>query len=277
MDFNRNKLWIIALSLLAIAPCSIAINDAAVKTEWGYRGVLGPKHWGSLNPEFKLCSEGQRQSPINVTAPFKAEASPLEMDYQPAQMEIVEDGVTRVEIGETPLLIKEGHGLQLNFSQERESETIKIDGDVYRLIQLHLHTPSENQLNNKNFPLEVHLVHQGSRGKLAVIGVLVEPGKANPLLQKMLDHFPKEKGAIHVLRREKTNPMDLIPQSQEYFGFDGSLTTPPCTENVRWLVMKHPITASTAQIRALQARTKPNARPIQARNAREIRSTPRKN
>ncbi|VVC76651.1 Carbonic anhydrase [Aquicella siphonis] len=247
------------------------MNDSSVKVKWGYIGNNGPVRWGQLNPAFALCSKGQSQSPINIDKKFKKMDSDLEIHYQPAMMRIVDDGITQLLIKSTQTVINDGHGIQLNFPRNGARETIRFGGVDYHLEQFHMHSPSENTLNGQAFPMEIHFVHQGDDGKVAVIGVFVKAGKANPVLQNLIDHFPSDEGIEHSLQGVQINPVDLLPERRAFFYFSGSLTTPPCTEGLQWIVMPEPITASSAQILLFRnAAGGENARPVQPRHKRKI-------
>lgn len=245
------------------------VDDSGIKVKWGYTGNIGPSRWGQLDKKFLLCSAGKAQSPINISKKVANIKSALRINYQSAPMTIVEDGATDLMMGSVQTIIDDGHSVQLNFPKALES--ITLDGKDYSLVQFHLHTPSENLWHGRSFPMEIHFVHQGQDGTAAVMGVFVKSGKENAALQKIIDNLPKEKGKERVIPGERLNPMDLIPSKQAYYGFLGSLTTPPCSEDVQWLVMQNPITASPGQILSLRkAMGGTNARPVQPLNGRDI-------
>lgn len=247
-------------------------NDAAVKIKWGYKGHLSPAHWGALDPQFALCAIGKEQSPINITKKIIKTTNGLKTHYAVAPMTIVKDGITDLRIGKQHTVILDGHSVQLNFSEETAKEIANFKQADYRLLQFHFHTPSETQLNGRSFPLEVHFVHQGEEGKLLVIAVLVTTGAENPLLKKILAHLPAEIGEEITIRGETVNPSELLPMKpNRYYTFPGSLTTPPCTEGVEWVVLANTVSASPAQIQALRkAVDGVNARPVQPLNDRVI-------
>ncbi len=256
---------------LLISANSFALNDSSIKTKWGYTGQTGPDHWAQLNPHFSVCSIGKLQSPINIAPKITDKTSKLDIHYMPATMIIVDDGYTNLLIGKEQTIINDGHAIQLNFPESNTSEEILFNQDKYQLVQFHMHTPSENTLNGKSFPMEIHFVHQGKNGTLAVIGVFVKLGEENPTLQKIITNLPKEAHKPMQISGEEVSPLNLLPTDQKHYDFNGSLTTPPCAEGVQWIVMQNPITASAEQIAKLKAATHgANARPVQSRNKREI-------
>lgn len=267
----KNKIFLCA-GLWIFSMCAFAeVNDSGIKVKWGYTGEIAPEKWGQLSPEFALCGKGKAQSPVNISREYRTILSALSIDYQAAPMIIEDDGVTSLQMGNTQVITNDGHGIQLNFPVDGPKETIMMHGNQYRLLQFHIHTPSENTLNGKSFPMEIHFVHQGKNGQIAVIGVLVRSGAANATLQNIISHFPKDHGVAQTISGERINPMNLIPEKQNYYTFVGSLTTPPCTEGLQWVVMANSITASPEQIKSFSEVVEGNnARPIQALNGRKI-------
>jgi carbonic anhydrase len=234
---------------------SLAISNVVNAGEvghWSYQGG-NPEQWGKLKPEFILCDIGRNQTPINLVENEMIEATllPLEFSYQNAISSVVNNG----------------HTIQVDYPQGSSS---KIEGKMFNLVQFHFHTPSENQINGKTYPLEVHLVHKDGIGALAVIGVMFEVGNPSELLGTIWKNASEKVNEPTKLTQE-INPMNLLPEDKAYFRFNGSLTTPPCSEGVRWFVMKKPLTASPEQIHQFKALMKhENARPLQPVNARPI-------
>jgi len=266
--FFTYMFFLLALSCGAAA---MAAPDTAVKVKWGYKGDIGPARWAELNNDFRACAAGKQQSPVNIPGKLPERKHGLAFKYQAAPMEIVNDGTTALTIGNKQVIIQDGHGVQLNFSTGEPGEAIELNGKKYRLVEFHFHTPSETTQQKRSFPMEIHFVHQGKGGQLAVVGVFVKGGEANPELQKIIDHLPKDKGKTHTVPDERVNPANLIPKKRSYYSFDGSLTTPPCTEGVHWVVMSGMITASPSQIAALRkAMGGDNARPVQPLHDRTI-------
>jgi len=220
---------------------------------WGYLGEIGPNFWTKINPEFDMCSEGTQQSPINIVATKDVELKPLALNYSAASKSIINNG----------------HTIQVNVAH---GSTLKINKIDYDLKQFHFHVPSENNINGNTFPLEVHFVHATKEGQLAVIAVMFEVGEANPILSKVWKKLPKLKVGEETkcgLTSDEINA--IMPDNKDYYKFMGSLTTPPCSENVKWHVYKTPMTISKEQINTFFSLFSfPNNRPIQATNNRKI-------
>lgn len=220
-------------------------------THWSYTGAEGPAHWGEIKPEFAVCSSGKNQSPINLTDFIEADLKPLTFDYQVGGNEVLNNG----------------HAIQVNYAP---GSTMTLDGHVFELKQYHFHAPSENQINGHSYPMEVHLVHADKNGQLAVIAVMFEEGKENHSLAQAWSKMPKqadEKAAL----TPSLSAADILPRKRHYYRFNGSLTTPPCSEGVWWLVMKEPVTVSKAQIEEFEhVMHHPNNRPVQPVNARPV-------
>ncbi len=215
--------------------------------EWSYTGEHGTEHWGE---SFATCAEGVNQTPIDINQTTQAELAPLHLDYE----------------GQVTELVNNGHTIQANLTGKN---TLTVDGKTFELKQFHFHTPSENYLKGKQYPLEAHFVHATDKGELAVVAVMFDFGpRSNNELTTLLASIP-DKGQTVALK-ETLNPADLLPRDREYYRFNGSLTTPPCSEGVRWFVMQEPQTSSKAQTEKLQAVMGNNARPLQPLNARLI-------
>lgn len=250
---------------------AFAIDNAALSTQWGYTGNTGPARWGQLNPDFIACSTGKSQSPINIPKKVPQGSSQLIFHYSSSSLNIIDNGATDLMIGKKQELILDGHGVQVNFPSQGSKQSITLNGDNYRLIQFHFHSPSENTWHDRSFPLEIHLVHQGENGKVAVVGVFVDGGPENTAIQKLVKHIPRVEGKKYTIKDEQINPADLLPATHQYYYFAGSLTTPPCTEGLSWMVLENPITASPSQIAVIRkAAGGANARPVQPLNGRKI-------
>ena len=220
---------------------------------WSYEGDDGPANWGKINPEWSKCSTGNRQSPIDIRDGMKVELEQITFDYHPSSFNVTDNGHT--------VQVMVGSG---NF--------ITVNNRLYELIQFHFHRPSEERINGKGYEMVVHLVHKDGEGKLAVLALLLERGKPQPVIQTVWNNLPLEK--LETMAPSTVlDPLDLIPARRDYFTFMGSLTTPPCSEGVLWLVMKEPVQASPAQM-ALFSRLYPlNARPIQPGSGRIVKES----
>jgi carbonic anhydrase len=263
----RMFLLLLCASLLS-ANVYADTNDSGVKTKWGYLGNIGPERWGQLSPEFAVCDTGKAQSPINIPKKTSIASASLKFNYHPAQLYLLEDGPTLLMINSTQTIFNDGHTIQVNFNDNKE--TLNFNGTDYQLVQFHIHSPSENLLRSASQPLEIHFVHQGKDGKVAVVGVFVKAGEANDELKKVVEFMPNDHNSIHEIQGENINPADLMPEKKDYYSFEGSLTTPPCSEGLQWIVMANPITASPSQILNLRNVIMHNARPIQRLNGRTI-------
>lgn len=228
-----------------------ATATAGGGAHWGYSGHEGPGHWGELSPEYSACAEGKNQSPINLRAFAEAELAPIEFRYA----------------GQATEILNNGHTVQANYSG---GSSIVVDGQEFELKQFHFHAPSENQINGESFPMEAHLVHADADGNLAVVAVMFEAGASNAAIAKLWKDMPEHAGDKNALGA-KVGAAELLPADRDYYRFNGSLTTPPCTEGVRWLVMKQPVSLSEGQVEAFaHVLHHPNNRPVQAVNARSI-------
>lgn len=241
----KKMLWIAAM----LAVSGYAHSEGG--THWGYSGEEGPKHWGELSGEYRTCSVGKNQSPINLTNFTEADLKPIGIRYQVGGNEILNNG----------------HTVQVNYIP---GSTISVDGHDFELEQFHFHAPSENHINGKSYPMEGHFVHADKEGNLAVIAVMFEEGAKNESLEKIWDHMPEKAGEKHELTA-KVAAEGILPENRDYYRFNGSLTTPPCSEGVWWLVMKEPVSASNEQIEKFShVMHHPNNRPLQAVNARPV-------
>ena len=236
-------------SLLAVALLLCPAAFAAT-VHWEYSGEAGPAKWASLTPEYGQCA-GSNQSPVNLSGLVEAELAPLQFHYLPG--------------GKT--LVNNGHTVQVNYAP---GSSLELDGMHFELKQFHFHAPSENLIEGRSYPLEGHLVHANAKGELAVVAVMFEPGQANPALSQAWQDLPTKAGELRQLK-EAVSAEQLLPAQRDYYRFSGSLTTPPCSEGVRWLVMKQPVQVSQAQIDAFKAvMHHPNNRPVQPLNGRQV-------
>lgn len=231
---------------LTVLGLTMMLANSANAANWGYEGEHGPENWGEFASE---CDSGQNQSPINIQSVTKAKLEKLNFDYE----------------GEVVSLLNNGHTLQTSLEGKN---TLTIDGIEFTLAQFHFHTPSENHVDSKEYPLEAHFVHTDKVGHLAVVAVFFKLGKANPDLEKLLQNIPSKDQDIAIKVPFDTDA--LIPNDKEYYRFNGSLTTPPCSEGVRWFVIKETQTISTEQVKAFSKAMGNNNRPIQPLNARMI-------
>lgn len=218
---------------------------------WGYSGDTGPEFWGSLTPAYSMCTYGKNQSPINLTGFVEAALDPVAYNYSATASNVVNNG----------------HAIQANFPK---GSSISVDGAEFDLLQCHYHSPSENHIDGRSFPMEGHCVHADHDGNLAVVTIMYELGEENGGIAKLWKQMPQKAGDQHDLQAD-VNALELMPEDKSYYRFNGSLTTPPCSEGVRWLVLKEAATVSQEQVDAFTAvMGHPNNRPIQPLNARKV-------
>jgi len=224
-------------------------GHASDKAHWSYEGATGPAHWGELEPTSAVCKQGGAQSPIDLANPLRVPAlSGLQLNYNPSKLKITNNG----------------HTIQVNYDK---GSFAVVDGKRYDLLQFHFHTPSEHTVDGKSFPLELHLVHQASDKNLAVIGVMLAEGAPHGLLTKFWERLPRAAGEVET--NLSINAQELLPRAlDDYFTYSGSLTTPPCTESVRWIVLRRPVEISKAQAAAFKGIFPMNARPVAPIGAR---------
>src|SRR5215469_1636180 len=240
--FNDSVFSIILYMLTVISGGGGQEHDP--KHSWDYGEALGPSHWGDLKPEFSTCKTGHQQSPIDIRNPQKAHLPPIHFDYKPSPLHIIDNG----------------HTIMVNYAP---GSSISVGEKRYVLKQFHFHHPSEEQINGKNFAMVVHLVHASQEGKLAVVAVLLQPGEDNSLVRELWKHLPAEKDKEERLDDVQIDVSRILPSDRSYYTFPGSLTTPPCSEDVTWFVLKNPITVSSKDIERFSRLYPGNARPTQ--------------
>jgi carbonic anhydrase len=249
-----NTLALTAAFFLGTGGVVLAGEGAA---HWSYQGATGPSKWGTMEHEFATCKLGKYQSPIDIEEQGvkKADLAPIRFDYKPSALKIIDNG----------------HTVQVNYAR---GSTITVGGKTYELVQFHFHRPSEEKINGKTFDMVVHLVHKNSEGKLAVVAVLVKNGSANPLIDTLWKNLPAAKDKERVVEGTRIDAGELLPADKAYYTFAGSLTTPPCSEEVTWYVLKSPVEFSTNEIQRFAKLYPMNARPVQPLNGRVIEASP---
>ena len=221
-------------------------DEKHAAAHWDYEGEMGPEHWGK---EFPTCGKGKSQSPLNIKGPFEKVRFNVVPDYKPGPLKIVNNG----------------HTIQVNVTP---GSKIRIDGKAFDLLQFHFHRPSEEHINGKPSAMVIHFVHKNESGELAVLGVLLQEGNENPGIKTLWSHAPTKEGPEVAPDNVAFNPTNLLPREMEFFHYDGSLTTPPCTEKVKFYILKTQVNIAKEQI--TQFPFKMNARPVQALNERKI-------
>jgi carbonic anhydrase len=242
-----------------LAAATLAAGASAARGEehahWSYSGATGPEHWASEDAAYATCGSGKHQSPIDIEKTSVEALPPIELTYQPIPLTVTDTG----------------HSFQVNVPPG--SGGITVNGAHYDLVQFHFHRPSEEEVHGHRYAMVVHLVHKNDKGELAVVAVLIQTGEPNAFLEQVFDHFPPKGTTEAKVAGTTVDIGELLPPSRGYYTFDGSLTTPPCTEHVRWFVLKSPVQASKTQVQQFAARYPHDARPIQALNERTVEET----
>lgn len=228
----------------------VLVASAAGSAHWSYQGKDGPTHWAALSPDFRECAVGDRQSPIDIRNATPADLPPLELRYEPVPLHILNNG----------------HTIQVDAPQGSQ---LVVGGHAYQLVQFHFHAPSEEAIDGHRHALVAHLVHRDAGGNLAVVAVLFDPGALNETLRPLLDNLPAGAGAARTVDAS-IDLTGLLPAPRGYYEYEGSLTTPPCSQGVRWFVMKETLPLSGGQLARFRTFYPDNARPLQPSNGRPI-------
>jgi len=238
---------------LVVMAVAGACSARAEGHHWSYGKHGGPAEWGGLDHAFASCQLGKVQSPIDIRDAKAADLPAIKFDYKPAPLKVIDNG----------------HTIQVNYPP---GSTIDVGGTRYELVQFHFHKPSEEKIDGKAHAMVAHLVHKGSDGSLAVVAVLLDLGSDNPTLRTVWSHLPKRKEK-EVATATTIDAAALLPEDKGYYTFAGSLTTPPCSEGVRWFVLKTAMTVTANELTAFAKLYPMNARPTQPLNGRAIEAT----
>ena len=230
---------LITLAGLVLCPLCAPAGFAADAPHWGYEGEHGPAHWGDVDAASKVCSIGSQQSPIDIQSSIAAKLPPLQIAWPK----------------KPDMIVNNGHTIQLN---AEAGNTLTVGADKYDLLQYH-------------FPMEVHFVHRNAAGTLAVVGALMTAGKPNPAFSKIVAAMPAKEGPP--VKMAAADPNQMLPANRGYYRYSGSLTTPPCSEVVNWLLLREPIQVAKADIDAFGKLFPMNARPAQKDNRRFVLSS----
>ncbi len=237
----------------AAAHAKTADGAPAPAGHWSYSGETGPRAWGGLRPDFSTCAKGTRQSPIDIRDGIAVDLEPVQFDYRAGGFSVIDNG----------------HTVQVNLEP---GNSIVARGERYDLVQFHFHRPSEERINGRVFDMVVHLVHKDPEGRLAVVAVLLERGSAQPIVQTVWNNLPLEKHQ-EAPARAVLDLNHLLPPDRGYYTYMGSLTTPPCTEGVLWMVMRQPVAVSPEQLEIFARLYPMNARPVQQASGRMIKQS----
>lgn len=252
----KNKILFMGLMLLAtivMASCGARVEEShpVEAVHWTYEGEEGPEHWGEIDPAYAVCSSGKSQSPIDVEAPAANDLANISFHYQPSKVNILNNG----------------HTVQVNYDS---GSYIELDGIRYDVAQFHYHAPSEHAVNGKLFAAELHIVHKNADGGLAVVGILLDEGAENAAYEPFIANLPAEESEAHDAG-VTVDAAGLLPSVQTTYRYSGSLTTPPCSEGVNWLLMTTPVKLSSQQLTALKSIFEDgNNRPVQPLNDRPL-------
>jgi len=241
-----------ALAGLALCPLCAPTSFAAEGAHWSYEGETGPSHWGDVDAASKVCTVGSQQSPIDIQSSIRSQLPPLQISWR----------------AKPDMIVNNGHTIQVNSGA---GNTLTVGKDKYDLLQYHFHHPSEHLIGGKSYPMEVHFVHRNAAGTLAVIGVLMAAGKPNAAFKQIVAAMPPKAG--EPVKMPAADPNLMLPADRHYYSYAGSLTTPPCSEVVNWLLLRAPIQVAQADIDAFAKLYPMNARPAQKDNRRFVLSS----
>jgi carbonic anhydrase len=250
MNLHRHIVSLCVIAALTVGSAAQAAEGA----HWTYKGHGGPPEWGSMDAAFASCKLGKLQSPIDIVGAKPAKLPPIMFNYKPSALNIVDNG----------------HTIQVNYAP---GSFIVVGGMRYELVQFHFHHPSEEKINGKAHEMVAHLVHKNAEGKLAVVAVLIDKGGASELIATLWKNIPAEKDKESTAAGTTIEAAKLLPDNRDYYTFQGSLTTPPCSEGVTWFVLKTPVRIADAEIAAFAKIYPLNARPVQPLNGRTIQTT----
>jgi carbonic anhydrase len=234
-------------------------SRAQWKTHWTYEGKTGAEHWGDLDPEYAPCKIGREQSPVDIRHAERAELPALRFEYKSSPLKY---------------LINNGYTIRVNYHDVPGTGNFLIVGDKrYQLTQFHFHRPSEEYIHGKPYDMEVHLMHKASDGKVAGVTVLLKEGSANATIQQIWEHMPMTEGKEEEIPGVEINPAGMLPHNTAYYKYMGSLTAPPCTEDVVWFVLKTPVDISAEEISAFAKLYPHDVRPVQPLNGRVVKKS----
>jgi carbonic anhydrase len=243
--------------MLWVSPAAAGGGDGGYispwRTPWTYQGERGSEHWSDLDPLYAAC-KGSEQSPIDIRHAVKANLPKLGIEYHRAPIDYV---------------VNNGHTIRVNYGAPGSGDYLIVGEKRYELTQFHFHRPSEERIGGKAYDMVVHLMHQSSDGEVAGVAVLVKAGRPNATVQAIWDHMPDTEGQ----RRAEglaVDPADFLPGRRDYYSYTGSQTAPPCTEGVKWIVLKQPIELSAGEIEAFAKLYPDDVRPVQPLNGRLV-------
>ena len=249
----KTRLILAAAALAAMASVHATEKEHAEHAHWEYQGKAGTAHWGELEQDFAACKLGKAQSPIDIHGARPGTPAPIGFSYAASAADIVNNG----------------HTVQVNLAN---GGLVHLASGDYKLVQFHFHTPSEETVNGKHYPLVAHMVHRNDAGELAVVAVLFRQGHENAALKPLFAGLPMHAGDTHPVAGD-VDAAALLPAGHAYYAYMGSLTTPPCSEGVHWQILKQPVEISKGQLAAFHKLYRMNARPVQPLNGRVVEIT----
>jgi carbonic anhydrase len=244
-----------------------ATLEAQWKTPWDYEGAKGAEHWSELDPDYAVCNTGKEQSPIDIQNTEKADLPALRFESKS---------------GPLKYLVNNGHTIRVNYHDAPGTGNLLIVGDkTYQLTQFHFHHPSEEYIHGNPYAMVAHLMYRSSDGKAVGVAVLLKAGSANATIAKIWEHMPRTESKVltdfshqeEEVAGVEINPAGLLPDNLAYYTYMGSVTAPPCTEGVKWLVLKTPVDISERQINAFARLYPHDVRPIQPLNERVVKES----
>ncbi len=254
------RAWTCVAALILASAFAPALLRAQWKTYWSYDGPAGSTHWGDLDPAYAACKSGKQQSPIDIRNARKAELPALRFEYAS---------------GSLKYLINNGYTIRVNYHDAPGTGNFLLVGNKrYHLTQFHFHCPSEEWVQGKPYAMEVHLMHEAADGSVVGVAVFLKAGSMNSTVEQIWRHMPKMKSHEEEVPGVDINPDELRPRDTAYYIYQGSLTAPPCTEGVTWIVLKVPVEISADQITAFARLYPHDVRPIQPLNGRIVREGP---
>lgn len=258
MECNRVPIWLILLMVLPLSAHGRAIDlqgsayESTRITDWSYRGEKGPDNWGSLSPAFTLCEDGRAQSPIDLVPLHQSRLPPLRFHYRTTPLKIRNDGFT----------------IRMDFTP---GSYLHIGARQYQLKELGFRTPSEHTVDGRHADMEIQLLHLDSAGNTVMLAIPVTAGiRHNAMLERIWEYLPAGKGTGRHYRQVGVNPVFFLPTMRDYFRYNGSLTDPPCSENVTWFVLQKPVEVPGHLIDRLLRIMGKNSRPVQKINGRSV-------
>jgi carbonic anhydrase len=253
---SRSTLLVVVSAglLAAVLAATGAVAEEAHGAHWSYTGATGPEHWAEEDAAFAACGSGPggHQSPINIDGAPGKDLPPIEFSYRPMPLTVTDTG----------------HSFQVNAPPG--SGGITVGGEHYELVQFHFHRPSEETFQGHHYSMVAHLVHKNAKGELAVVAVQIHKGQENAFLRTIFDNFPAKGSKEKSVAGTSVDLASFVPGKHGYYTYEGSLTTPPCSEGVRWFELKTSVEASAAQVQEFALRYPHNARPTQALNGRSV-------